>query len=158
MKHYLLYILLISSPFYGLAQTEQESAMKYQDSAKNSLNIVKEFIADLSNNEIALDVILSKWVIVNEPSDELYDYLEVSLEEIRLNLNSKNLAQIQFRNYNELPKKDVRDIDSEGMNINNMYFLYYRNRLVTSLYVDAGKIGSFTLVSKGGEMAHFITY
>lgn len=156
MKHYLLYFLLLLSPLVTSAQIEHDD--QTEEYTFNSRDIATDFIYDLNDNEIALDVILSKWVIVNEPSDELYDYLEVSLEEIRLNLNSKNIDQIEIRNYSELPRKEVRDIDPEDLDVDHMYFVYYKNRLVTSIYVDGDKIGSFTLVSKGNEMAHFVTY
>lgn len=156
MKHYLLYFLLLLGPLVTSAQIEHDD--QTEEYTFNSRDIATDFIYDLNDNEIALDVILSKWVIVNEPSDELYDYLEVSLEEIRLNLNSKNIDQIEIRNYSELPRKEVRDIDPEDLDVDNMYFVYYKNRLVTSIYVDGDKIGSFTLVSKGNEMAHFVTY
>lgn len=156
MKHYLLYFLLLLSPLVTSAQIEHDD--QTEEYTFNSRDIATDFIYDLNDKEIALDVILSKWVIVNEPSDELYDYLEVSLEEIRLNLNSKNIDQIEIRNYSELPRKEVRDIDPEDLDVDNMYFVYYKNRLVTSIYVEGDKIGSFTLVSKGNEMAHFVTY
>lgn len=156
MKHYLLYFLLLLGPLVTSAQIEHDD--QTEEYTFNSRDIATDFIYDLNDNEIALDVILSTWVIVNEPSDELYDYLEVSLEEIRLNLNSKNIDQIEIRNYSELPRKEVRDIDPEDLDVDNMYFVYYKNRLVTSIYVDGDKIGSFTLVSKGNEMAHFVTY
>lgn len=157
MKHYLLYFLLFLSPTISFAQFEHGDD-RTEEYAVNGRDIATDFIYDLNDNEIALDVILSKWVIVNEPSDELYDYLEVSLEEIRLNLNSKNIEQIEIKNYAELPRKEVRDIDPEDLDVDNMYFVYYKNRLVTSIYVEGDKIGSFTLVSKGNEMAHFVTY
>ncbi len=157
MKHYLLYFLLFLSPTISFAQFEHGDD-RTEEYAVNGRDVATDFIYDLNDNEIALDVILSKWVIVNEPSDELYDYLEVSLEEIRLNLNSKNIEQIEIKNYAELPRKEVRDIDPEDLDVDNMYFVYYKNRLVTSVYIEGDKIGSFTLVSKGNEMAHFVTY
>jgi hypothetical protein len=73
-------------------------------------------------------------------------------------LTYKNFDQIEIKSYNELSRKEVRDIDPEGLNVNNMYFIYYQGRLVTSIYVEGDKIGSFTLVSKGDDMAHFVTY
>jgi len=155
MKHILLYFLLLTSPLISFAQVEND---ENQETSTNSKDVAWDFIYDLNDNEIPYDVILSKWVIVNEPSDELYDYLEVSLEEIRLNLSFKNIEQIEIKSYNELPRKEIRDIDPEGLNVNNMFFIYYKNRLVTSIYVEGDKIGSFTLVSKGNEMAHFVTY
>lgn len=158
MKHYLIYFFLLLTPILSFAQHEHEKEEEQMESNFNSLDIATDFIYDLNNKEIPLDVILSKWVNVEEPSDELYDYLEVSLEEIRLNLTSKNIDQIEIKNYSQLPRKEVRDIDPEGLNVNDMYFIYYKNRLVTSIYVEGDKIGSFTLVSKGDERAHFVLY
>jgi len=156
MKHFLLYFFLLISPVTSFAQYERED--ENQKSSANSIDIVYDFIDDLNNTQIALDVILSKSVIVNQPSDELYDYLEASLEEIRLNLIYKNIELVTVKNFNELPRRDVRDIDPEGLDVNNMFFVYYKDRLVVSLYVEKNKIGSFTLVSKGDDMAHFVTY
>jgi len=127
-------------------------------SSKENLSLVKNFIHDLANDQNALDVILSQYVTVNDPSDEMYDYLEVSLQEIRINLMTKKLENIQYKTFSQLPRKEVKDIDPEDMDVNNMYFLYHKDRLVTSIYVEDGKIASFTLVSKGEEMAHFVTY
>ncbi len=127
-------------------------------SSKENLSLVKNFIHDLANDQNALDVILSQYVTVNDPSDEMYDYLEVSLQEIRINLMTKKLENIQYKTFTQLPRKEVKDIDPEDMDVNNMYFLYHKDRLVTSIYVEDGKIASFTLVSKGEEMAHFVTY
>jgi len=161
MKSHLLYLILSISPLISLAQAKpNEAKMEKMESksSKENLSLVKNFIHDLANDENALDVILSQYVTVNDPSDEMYDYLEVSLQEIRINLMTKKLENIQYKTYSQLPRKEVRDIDPEDMDVNNMYFLYHKDRLVTSIYVEEGKIASFTLVSKGEEMAHFVTY
>ena len=123
-----------------------------------SLQTAQDFIDDLANHDLALDVILSNWVVVENPSDELYDYLEVSLEEIRLNLSTKDIMSLEFKNYRDLPVREVRDIDPEGLATDQMFFIYHKGRLVTSLYLIDKKIGSFTLVSKGNNLAHFVTY
>lgn len=154
MKKPLLYIFFLICPILSFAQAKPME----QKSHGNGLNLVKNFIKDLANEDIALDVILSQYVRVTEPSDELYDYLEVSLEEIRINLMMKKLEIIQYKSYKELPGKEVRDIDVEDLNTENMYFLYHKDRLLTSIYTEEGKIASFTLVSKGNEMAHFVCY
>ncbi|QBR12267.1 hypothetical protein [Sphingobacterium sp. CZ-2] len=161
MKPDLLYLILSISPLISFAQAKPNQAkMEHMESksSKENLSLVKNFIHDLANEENALDVILSQYVTVNDPSDEMYDYLEVSLQEIRINLMTKKLENIQYKTYSQLPRKEVRDIDPEDMDVNNMYFLYHKDRLVTSIYVEEGKIASFTLVSKGEEMAHFVTY
>ncbi len=161
MKSHLLYLLLLISPMISFAQAKpKEVNMENSEnkSSKENLSLVKNFIHDLANDQNALDVILSQYVTVNDPSDEMYDYLEVSLQEIRINLMTKKLENIQYKTFSQLPRKEVKDIDPEDMDVNNMYFLYHKDRLVTSIYVEDGKIASFTLVSKGEEMAHFVTY
>lgn len=151
MARPLIFLLLIISPIRIFSQTEDTSSVE-------SAEVAYGFIDDLADPALALDIILSQWVTVENPSRELYDYLEVSLEEIRLNLSTKKLALLELKNYHDLPNREIRDIDPEGLNVDNMYFLYYNQRLVTSLYVAGDKIGSFTLVSKGNNLAHFVTY
>jgi hypothetical protein len=125
---------------------------------KDDIKILKEFIYDLANNEIRADVILSKYVIVENSNDELYDYLEVSLDEIRINLMSKNIEDIQYIPYAQMSRKDIRDIDLEELDSDRIYFLQYRNRQVAAIYLEQDKIASFTLVSKGNNKAHFVLY
>lgn len=149
----LLCLLAIFLPILTFAQVREASPR-----TDESVAIAKNFIQEIADMDVALDVILSEHVIVRKPNDELYDYLEASLQEIRINLLSKNIDEIQYKRYNELPRKEVRDIDPEGMLVENMVFLYHKNRLLTSLYIEDGKIASFTLVSKGNELAHFVTY
>lgn len=148
---FILSIAFILSSFGTFAQaTDKENESDNQ--------IIWSFISDLANYDIALDVILSQHVVVNEPSDELYDYLEASLEGVRINLMSKKLKEIKCIPYAQMPRRDVSDIDPEGLNTDQMYFLHFRNRQMLALYVDQGKIGSFTLVSKGYNKAHFVLY
>ena len=154
MKPYLIYLIILLNPLISFGQQKQAPEL----SKPSDIKVIKNFIQDLANEEIALDVILSKYVVIEDGTDELYDYLDVSLQEIRLNLMSKNINQIQYKNYRELPKKEVRDIDPEDLALENMYFLYHKDRLVTSIYVENNKIYSFTLVSKGENMAHFVLY
>ncbi|MVZ63308.1 hypothetical protein [Sphingobacterium humi] len=151
-KHLLLLISIII-PYFASAQAPKSSAQ-----LTNSLTVAKHFIQDLADLDLALDIVLSEQVIVKNPDQELYDYLEASLQEIRLNLSTKKIEELQFKKYHELPQKEVRDIDPEGLNVEQMVFVYSKNRLLTALYVEGNKIRSFTLVSKGNEMAHFVTY
>jgi hypothetical protein len=125
---------------------------------KDDKQIIKEFIYDLANDDIRADVILSKYVIVENANDELYDYLEVSLDEIRINLISKKIEDIQYIPYVQMPRKDIRDIDLEELDSNRVYFLHYKNRQVAAIYLEQDKIASFTLVSKGNNKAHFVLY
>lgn|SRR5690606_260756 len=155
MKKIVFYFLLWSLPVLSFSQVRPAAR---EIASEKGLHYVKSFIKDLADEDLALDIILSQHVIVQNPSAELYDYLEASLEEIRINLMAKNIDQITYKAYHELPRKEVSDIDPEELNTNNMYFLYYKDRLVTSIYVMDKKIGSFTLVSKGENLAHFVIY
>ncbi|QQT24271.1 hypothetical protein [Sphingobacterium spiritivorum] len=135
-------------PFLGLAQ-----------SSDKDLPYIRKFVHDLSVDSIATDVLLSQYVTVNKEVDDDYlDYLVVSLDEVRLNIQNKNINEIEYLNWNQIPKKETRDIDPEGLDVNNMYFLKYKGRQVVALYLENGKIASFTLVSKGNRTAHFVTY
>lgn len=151
MARLLLIYFYIIFPIAVFAQSEEPHT-------HDAASVAMEFIHDLADENMALDVILSTSVTVNNPTDELYDYLEVSLEEIRLNLSTKNLELLELKNYHELSRREVSDIDPEELNVDNMYFLYHNRRLVTSLYIQEGKVASFTLVSKGNNRAHFVTY
>ena len=126
--------------------------------SKMDLQLIKCFVKDLANEEMRSDVIMSKYIIIENPNDELYDYLEVSLDEIRINLLSKNINDIQYIPYAQMPRKDIRDIDLEALNSNRVYFLQYKNRQVLAVYLEEDKIASFTLVSKGNNKAHFVLY
>ena len=110
------------------------------------------------NEDIKTDVILSQYIIVENPNDELYDYLQVSLDEVRINLWSKKIDDIRYTAYANMPRKDVRDIDIENIDPNRVYFLHYKNRQVLAVYLEQDKIASFTLVSKGDNKAHFVLY
>ncbi len=149
--------ILISFLFIALSSSlwAQESTPK--DHTKD-ITLIQSFIRDLANENKAVDIILSQYLIVENPSDEIYDYLEVSLEEVRINLIAKNLEEIDYIPYSKMPKKEIRDIDPEGLDTSNMYFLHYRKRQMLAVYLENGKIGSFTLVSKGNNLAHFVLY
>lgn len=128
------------------------------DSNRASIDIAKNFIYDLADLDIATDIVLSQHVLIKEADDEMYDYLLASLDEIRLNLMSKNVGDIQFIRYTDMPKREIRDIDTEEKDVENMFFLHYRKRQMSALYIENGRIASFTLVSKGNNKAHFVTY
>ncbi len=143
--------------------TAQQISTEHQiDSVRvnrmHSMDVAKSFIRDLANTDIALDIILSKYVITNDADDEMYDYLLASLAEIRLNMMSKRIQDIQFIPFQEMSRRDVSDIDTEGLNTADMVFLRHGKRQLTALYMENGKVASFTLVSKGGNKAHFVTY
>lgn len=154
----LITAFILSLPAKGQVADSSCCAEPVKEQTADPMKVVNDFIYDLADPNIALDVILSKHVLITKSDDELLDYLIASLQEIRLNLMSKNLNDIQFLNYRDLPRKETADIDPEGKNTAYMFFLRHRTRQVVALYVDQGKIASFTLVSKGRNKAHFVTY
>lgn len=161
MRQLFLYVIFVFCTAHHATGQERDSVHLTMDEPQpipNSLDIAKNFIYDLAAMNIAVDVILSQHVLVKEADDEMYDFLLASLDEIRLNLMSKNVGDIQFIKYTDMPRREVSDIDTEGKDVANMYFLRYRKRQMTSLYIEQGKIASFTLVSKGNNKAHFVTY
>ncbi len=149
--------ILLSFIFIVLAASLQAQEATKKD-CLNDTAIVKSFIEDLADENKAIDVILSQHILVKYPSDELYDYLEASLTEIRINLMTKKMEDIMYISYNNMPQKEVKDIDPEALDTNKMYFLNYKKRQMLAVYIESGKIGSFTLVSKGGNKAHFVRY
>ncbi|TJZ61214.1 hypothetical protein FAZ15_08410 [Sphingobacterium olei] len=150
MRILLISIFTLLSPF-TFAQNQDSTRQK-------DIQLIKKFIADLGNENIAVDVILSQYIKVDHPSNETYDYLEVSLEEVRINVLYKHIADITYIPYANMPRKEIRDIDPEELDINRMYFLQYKKRQVLAVYIEKDKIASFTLVSKGNNLAHFVTY
>lgn len=150
MRLLLIFLFCISS-LSGFPQSAEHNVAV-------DIELLKDFIHDLSDENISVDVILSQYIAVNNPSDEGYDYLEVSLEEIRLNVLYKNKDEIQYTNYIDMPRNAVSDIDPEGLDTKKMYFLNYRKRQMLAAYIENGKIASFTLVSKGNNKAHFVRY
>lgn len=161
MGKFLFFLFLSGLAFPVLAQETDRaphSCSEHIDSNRASIDIAKNFIYDLADLNIATDIVLSQHVLIREADDDMLDYLMASLEEIRLNLMSKNVDDIQFVRYTDMPRREISDIDTEGKDVTNMYFLRYRKRQMTALYVEDGKIASFSLVSKGNSKAHFVTY
>lgn len=141
-----------------LGVTSLVSAQTNDTTSRNNIVRIKAFITDIADVTKRADVILSQHVLLEKTkTDEEYDYLEAAIEEIRLNLQLKDLDEIIYTPFNKLPKKDVWDVDPEGKPTESMYFLHYKNRQMLAVYLARGKIASFTLVSKGNK-AHFVTY
>src|SRR5690606_8702165 len=81
----------------------------------DDISILQDFIDDIANLENRADLILSKHVLIeNTSTDEAYDYLEASIEEIRLNIQTKDLNAIEYVPFQELPRRETNDIDPEG--------------------------------------------
>lgn len=144
-------VLFLATTFSANAQGKSHTTA--------DINLIKDFIHQVAIDSIRPDLILSQHVLLEETaSDEQYDYLEASIEEIRLNLQTKNLDEIEYLPYNSLPRKETNDIDPEGKPTDRMYFLKYKKRQMLAVYIEEDKIASFTLVSKGNNRARFITY
>lgn len=141
--------------FFSLMSTAQTIA----STQEQDLAIIQRFIETIAQDELRADVILSQQVLMEKEVDnDAYDYLEASIDEIRLNVQLKDLNQIEYFPFSKLPRAETRDIDTEGKSTDKMYFLKYKGRLLLSVYIDKDKIASFTLVSKGDSKAHFVTY
>ncbi|KGE15202.1 hypothetical protein [Sphingobacterium deserti] len=145
----LTFLVLSTAMGHGQEQSKQD----------RDFSLIDSFLTDVDDASVRPDVILSKHVLIEKTdTDEGYDYLEASISEIRLNVQSKELNEIEAIPFRELPKKETRDIDPEGKSTDDMYFLFYKGRQMLALYLKENKIASFTLVSKGNNVAHFVTY
>ncbi len=135
------------------------STAQKKEMGDDQTRLIQAFINDIADPEIRADVILAKHVKIDQTNtDEGYDYLEASINEIRLNLQTKEVDAIDYVPFNELSRRETNDIDPEGKSTNNMYFLFYKKRQMLAVYLENNKIASFTLVSKGNNVAHFVTY
>lgn len=152
MKKYLTLLFSIWTSTLTFAQTHIHS------SSSEDSTLIQTFLHELADENRAVDIILSQHILVNEPSSEMYDYLEVSLEEVRLNIMNKRLEDLQIIPFHKMPAKNIRDIDPEGLDTQGIYFIYYKGKQVIALYLQENKIASFTLVSKGNNKAHFVFY
>lgn len=148
------FLLLFTLTSWAFGQTPSSEASE----AKDDITIIRDFIHDIADEKIRPDVILTRHVLMETTKkDEEYDYLEASIEEIRINLQPKNIDEIAYIAFQDMPKRETHDIDPEGKPTDKMYFLQYRKRQMLAVYIAEGKIASFTLVSKGRQ-AHFVTY
>ena len=134
-------------------------AQTTETTQEQDLAIIHHFMETIAQDELRADVILSQQVLLEKEFDsDTFDYLEASIDEIRLNIQLKELSQIDYIPFDKLSRQETRDIDTEGKPTNKMYFLKYKGRLLLSIYIEKAKIASFTLVSKGDNKAHFVTY
>lgn len=149
------FIVSILSLLCFVAFAQESPAEKEKN---NPTALLKSFIEELANPNIAPDVIMSQYVLIAQPNDEIYDYLEARLEEIRINLLSKDIENIVYTTFQEVPRKETKDIDLEGLNADNIYFLYYNHKQLLGVYIKDNQIASVSLVSKGNNKAHFVLY
>jgi len=155
MRYLLIFLYCLTLQF-SVAQTD---SAQVENPLVEPKEYLRDFVAQLNNPGIASDIILSQFVrIQTQQSDEYLDYLEASIAEVRFNVQLKDIANFRYLNYAELPRKEVRDIDLEGKDPKQVFFIKHRDRLVFAVYLAENKVSSFTLVAKGSGKAHFVTY
>lgn len=136
-----------------------ELSAQQENIDSSDLFIIDTFIKELADEETPLDVILSQYIeMSSEIDDDMIDYLIASLQEIRLNLQSKDIQKLEVLTYDQLPARESKHIDVEDKQTDSMYFIHYNKKSVFSLYLQSSKIFSFTLVSNEYNKVHFVTY
>lgn len=136
-------------------------SLSAQEKPLNSENIavLKKFVYRLNDTNLATDIILSQDLLTTKNLDEdQQEYLLASIDEIRINVQSKDISKLEFINFLQAGRKETYDIDLEGIDPKQVYFVRYLNRFVFAAVIRDKKIASFTLVSKGNNKAHFVFY
>ena len=146
--------------FLVFAFAHTNAQQLYTDTTNtNKLSIAQNFISLLNDENIASDVILNQQIRISQPlTNDYLEYLIASLDEVRLNIQSKDNSKIEYIPYRSMSRREVSDIDLEGLSPDDIYFLKFKNKLIVALLIENNKIASFTLVSKGNNMAHFVKY
>lgn len=122
-------------------------------------DFIRGFIEDLSDDSVALDIILSQKVnLSDEINREKIDYLIASLQEIRFNLQLKDSGKINVIPFAKLSQQEKRKIDLEKHSPENVYFIQHNKKNIFAILLGDKKVSSFTLVSKGKNLSHFVTY
>ncbi len=130
-----------------------------QQISNDHVVVLKRFVQRLNDPNLATDVILSQDLITSKKLDEnLQEYLLASIDEIRINVQSKNINQLEYLSFAQAGRKETSDIDLEGIDPQQVYFVKYLKRFVFAAVIRDSKIASFTLVSKGNNKAHFVFY
>jgi hypothetical protein len=121
--------------------------------------VLKNFVRRLNDKALSTDIILSQDLVTTKNMDEdMQEYLLASIDEIRINIQSKDSSKLAYVNFLEAGRRETGDIDLEGINPQQVFFVRYLKRLVFAAVVEGKKIASFTLVSKGNDKAHFVFY
>ncbi|NPE46575.1 hypothetical protein [Sphingobacterium prati] len=127
--------------------------------AKEPVAVLKKFVQRLNDADLATDIILSQDIVTAKNLDEdQQEYLLASIDEIRINVQSKDINKLEYINFVEAGRKETYDIDLEGIDPQQVYFVRYLKRFVFAAVIRDKKIASFTLVSKGNNKAHFVFY
>ncbi|WP_336829992.1 hypothetical protein [Sphingobacterium multivorum] len=130
-----------------------------QQTSNEQVVVLKRFVQRLHDPNLATDIILSQDLITSKKLDEdLQEYLLASIDEIRINVQSKDINQLEYLSFVQAGRKETSDIDLEGIDSQQVYFVKYLKRFVFAAVIRDKKIASFTLVSKGNNKAHFVFY
>ncbi|WP_324758779.1 hypothetical protein [Sphingobacterium thalpophilum] len=132
-----------------------------QQSADKDPNVavLKNFVHRLNDQDVASDIILSQDLLTSKNMDaDMQEYLLASIDEIRINIQSKDNSKLEYISFARAGRKETNDIDLEGIDPRQVYFVRYLKRFVFAAVVQDKKIASFTLVSKGDNRAHFVFY
>ncbi|WET70204.1 hypothetical protein [Sphingobacterium sp.] len=130
-----------------------------QQTSNEYIVVLKRFVQRLHDPNLATDIMLSQDLITSKKLDEdLQEYLLASIDEIRINVQSKDINQLEYLSFALAGRKETSDIDLEGIDPQQVYFVKYLKRFVFAAVIRDRKIASFTLVSKGNNKAHFVFY
>ena len=153
IKLKLLLFLLIS------CMVSQSSFAQEQQTSNEYIVVLKRFVQRLHDPSLATDIILSQDLITSKKlNEDLQEYLLASIDEIRINVQSKNINQLEYLSFAQAGRKETSDIDLEGIDPQQVYFVKYLKRFVFAAVIRDRKIASFTLVSKGNNKVHFVFY
>ncbi|HAF34375.1 MAG TPA: hypothetical protein DCS36_12335 [Sphingobacterium sp.] len=148
----LLFLLISCMVSQSLFSQEQQTSNEY-------IVVLKRFVQRLHDPSLATDIILSQDLITSKKlNEDLQEYLLASIDEIRINVQSKNINQLEYLSFAQAGRKETSDIDLEGIDPQQVYFVKYLKRFVFAAVIRDRKIASFTLVSKGNNKAHFVFY
>ena len=124
-----------------------------------NVTVLKQFVHRLNDINLATDIILSQDILTEKNLDEdQQEYLLASIDEMRINVQSKDISKLEYINFIQAGRKETFDIDLEGIDPKQVYFVRHLNRFVFATVIRDKKIASFTLVSKGNNKAHFVFY
>lgn len=124
-----------------------------------NVTVLKQFVHRLNDTNLATDIILSQDILTGKNLDEdQQEYLLASIDEMRINVQSKDINKLEYINFIQAGRKETFDIELEGIDPKQVYFVRHLNRFVFATVIRNKKIASFTLVSKGNNKAHFVFY
>ena len=148
----LLFLLISCMVSQSLFAQEQQTSNEY-------IVVLKRFVQRLHDPSLATDIILSQDLITSKKlNEDLQEYLLASIDDIRITVQSKNINQLEYLSFAQAGRKETSDIDLEGIDPQQVYFVKYLKRFVFAAVIRDRKIASFTLVSKGNNKARFVFY